>query len=278
MAVHRDNHREKGNFTQVSNALICDTRISSKAKLYLILMLSRPDTWKFSMDGLVSFIAEKESALQTGLDELERFGYLIRIKEHVNGRISYRYEIYETPIEETKRKPEKVAPAKKQHSEKQSTKKQSAENSGQKTASLSTYNSNIVTGNTVSARWSDKEQAGTVPKLPHGKYNNVFLTDNEYNALIEQFGKEQTDSSLEKMSDHKYRKKWKCRYDFRKLTEWIEQDIKWQKEKSPVPCQTAPQFNEILPDEEDSGRSPEMTAILEAILNGDYSAAMGVSA
>ena len=68
MTIYRENHKEKGNFTQISNAIIEDTRVSEKARMYLIIMLARPDTWKFNMKWLESVIKGKKSALQSGLE------------------------------------------------------------------------------------------------------------------------------------------------------------------------------------------------------------------
>lgn len=68
-------------------------------------------------------------------------------------------------------------------------------------------------------------------RLPHGKHQNVFLTDDEYKTLVETYGKEQTDYSIDTLSDFK-KKSAKCKKmnDFRQLMDkWIKQDIEWGK-------------------------------------------------
>ena len=106
MAIFRENHKEKGNFTQISNALILDTRVSEKAKMQLIVMLSRPDAWRFNMDGLLTLLHGGLSALQSGIDELVKFGYLRRVKKHINGRFDWDYSIIENPTGEQDSKSE----------------------------------------------------------------------------------------------------------------------------------------------------------------------------
>ena len=107
------------------------------------------------------------------------------------------------------------------------------------------------------------------PALPHGKHENVFLTDDEYRTLVETYGKEQTDYSIDTLSDFKKKKpNFRSIKDFNKLmTSWIKQDIGWGKTpKTYVPYQvSAPQ-----PDPETSKKQDELSAIMAAMLAGDY--------
>lgn len=65
-------------------------------------MLSLPDTWDYSVDGLVSINKESKTAIQSALKELEECGYLVRTKTHdEHGRIDYVYDVYEEPRKET---------------------------------------------------------------------------------------------------------------------------------------------------------------------------------
>ena len=48
-----DRKRKKNGFTQVSNAMLEDTRLSWRAKGLLCYMLSRPDNWKINKTDLV---------------------------------------------------------------------------------------------------------------------------------------------------------------------------------------------------------------------------------
>lgn len=62
-------------------------------------MLSLPEEWDYSVSGLITLNADKETAVKTALKELEKSGYLVRTKllpdQTGTGRIDYIYDIYE---------------------------------------------------------------------------------------------------------------------------------------------------------------------------------------
>ena len=68
--------RKKNGFTQVSNAMLEDTRLSWRAKGLLCYMLSRPDNWKINKTDLYKKATEGRDAMQKSLDELKKLGYL----------------------------------------------------------------------------------------------------------------------------------------------------------------------------------------------------------
>ncbi len=77
MAILRKNNRDK--FTVVGNDAIRDENLSLKALGLLVHLLSLPDDWEFSEDGLVKiFKKDGQSSIRSGLKELECAGYLIR--------------------------------------------------------------------------------------------------------------------------------------------------------------------------------------------------------
>ena len=97
MAVIRVN--KTSDYTVMSNAHFKEKGMSLKAKGLLSLMLSLPDNWDFSVNGLVAICKENESAIKSTLNELKRFGYLVIRKSMPNqtksGRIEYEYWVYE---------------------------------------------------------------------------------------------------------------------------------------------------------------------------------------
>lgn len=97
--VHKDN-----NFTVISNDLIRDKRLSLKARGLMILMLSLPDDWDFSVAGLASINQESEKTIKTMLAELKEFGYLVVTKKMPNEtdskKIEYIYDLFEIPENE----------------------------------------------------------------------------------------------------------------------------------------------------------------------------------
>ena len=99
MSMHRAN-KDK-NFTVISNYHLQDKKLSLRAKGLLSLMLSLPDEWEYSINGLVSICKESEKTVEKALKELKDLGYLEVIKIPPNqsktGRFEYSYEIFEKP-------------------------------------------------------------------------------------------------------------------------------------------------------------------------------------
>ena len=65
-------------FTCVHNAFIRDTELSIAAKGLLLVMLSLPDNWNFSIVGLQSILPDGKDRVRTTLKDLEKKGYLRR--------------------------------------------------------------------------------------------------------------------------------------------------------------------------------------------------------
>lgn len=89
------------NYTVMSNYHLREHEMSLKAKGLLSFMLSLPDNWDYSINGLVAICKENETAIKSTLNELKDFGYLNVTKlmpnESKTGRIEYLYDIYEEP-------------------------------------------------------------------------------------------------------------------------------------------------------------------------------------
>lgn len=98
MAMIRVNNT-KG-FTVMSNYHFQDKEISLKAKGLLGLMLSLPNNWDYSVNGLVAIVKENKATVQTALKELEEHKYLKRTRvQDETGRFDYVYDIYEKPYD-----------------------------------------------------------------------------------------------------------------------------------------------------------------------------------
>ena len=96
MAVFRINKTK--NYTVMSNYHLRDNNLSLKTKGMLSLMLSLPDNWIYSINGLIAVCKEGKKAIQSSIKELEDNNYLVRKKiQDDKGRINYRYDIFETP-------------------------------------------------------------------------------------------------------------------------------------------------------------------------------------
>ena len=96
MPVFRIN--KNTNYTVMSNYHLKDKNLSLKAKGLLSLMLSLPENWDYSINGLVSICKENIKAIRSGLVELETYDYLSRNRiQRDGGKFDYEYLIYEQP-------------------------------------------------------------------------------------------------------------------------------------------------------------------------------------
>lgn len=91
------------NYTVMSNFHLRDKNLSFKAKGLLSFMLSLPEEWDYSLNGLVSVSKESKKAIRSILNELKDAGYLvIEQTRGEKGYYKYNYIIYEVPVDKIK--------------------------------------------------------------------------------------------------------------------------------------------------------------------------------
>ena len=97
MSVIRINKTK--NYTVLSNYHFKEKEMSLKAKGLLSLMLSLPDDWNYSISGLVKLSKDGKDSVMSALSELEKFGYLMRVRlQNEKGQFNgVEYNIYEEP-------------------------------------------------------------------------------------------------------------------------------------------------------------------------------------
>lgn len=96
--------RIETNFTQVSNNILKDNRLTWKAKGVFAYLYSKPDDWDFSTERMKFDSFDGREALLSGLKELETLGYLQR-KRFASGKMEYVLDYNpksENPIEAKK--------------------------------------------------------------------------------------------------------------------------------------------------------------------------------
>lgn len=98
MAVFRveKNH----SYTVMANHHLRDERLSLKSKGLLSLILSLPDDWRISIEGMTQFSADGKDAIRSAIRELTDAGYITRAQTHSEaGTFSgYDYIVHETPV------------------------------------------------------------------------------------------------------------------------------------------------------------------------------------
>ena len=97
MAVFRveKNH----SYTVMANHHLRDERLSLKSKGLLSVILSLPDDWRISIEGMTQFSADGKDAIRSAIRELTDAGYITRAQTHSEaGTFSgYDYIVHETP-------------------------------------------------------------------------------------------------------------------------------------------------------------------------------------
>ena len=90
------------NYTTISNHHLQDRNLSLKAKGLLTLILSLPPDWDMTLRGLVSLSGDGVDSVRSGIQELEKAGYLRRSRSRNNlGQLlCTEYTIYEHAVTE----------------------------------------------------------------------------------------------------------------------------------------------------------------------------------
>lgn len=93
------NHTQ-GGFTIVNRCITKNNTLSLKERGLLVTLISLPDKWKFTANGLAEILPDGKEAVTSGLKALENKGYLIRHEQlrDEHGRFAGNvWEIFDTP-------------------------------------------------------------------------------------------------------------------------------------------------------------------------------------
>lgn len=162
MAFLRKEHKE--NYTCISNDVF-KSDLSLKARGMLCTMLSLPDDWEFSENGLQAILKDGQTSVRSAIKELESAGFLSRTRERdENGRMGkYVWIVCDYPRFEN---PNLVNP-----------------NLGNE-PQLSTKGQSTNKPNTKES--STKKE----PRHKYGEYSNVLLSDTDLAKLKREFPNE----------------------------------------------------------------------------------------
>ena len=94
MSIKRGKRPER-HFSITNNSLIRDPSMSLQAKMLLIIMLSYPDDWEFSLTHLTTLSTNGLSATRAAFNELEECAYVKRTRDRdAQGRMTgWSYEV-----------------------------------------------------------------------------------------------------------------------------------------------------------------------------------------
>ena len=223
------------NYTVMSNTHLRDMNMSLKAKGMLSMMLSLPPTWDYSINGLVAICKEEATAIRSALTELERLGYLIRVRKHdENGHFDYEYNIYEEPQTDSPytENPHTVEPNT-DNSRQLSTDKSSTDEFN--TDEFNTDELNIDKNTTTTAEDGEAEEENENElKLIGGKLGKgvVMMTEAQDEKLLEQLSLDEYNFYVSKLADfiisctEKNGTPPTIKSHYRKILEWVEEDRK----------------------------------------------------
>ena len=84
-------------YTVMANDHLKNKDLSLKAKGLLSVILSLPDNWNYSINGLVAISKESRDGINATLQELEKYKYVVRTQiRDGNGKFQTLYSVYET--------------------------------------------------------------------------------------------------------------------------------------------------------------------------------------
>ena len=190
--------RKKTGFTQISNSMLEDDRLSWKAKGLLAYMLSRPNNWKINKSDLYKRATEGRDAMTNGLEELKNYGYLhIYPNKKENGRIDgwiweyddapFTPEILESRITENPQKTAEIVPINR-HTEKQQEKDENVQVS--RNTENPSYGKTVIRNSSIynNTDFNNTDLNNTKAKKKKSKSNSLEL-DTQLEKEFEEFWK-----------------------------------------------------------------------------------------
>ncbi len=92
---------ENGNFTQVSNSIVNDTRLDLKEKGLMLHILSKPDGWFLNVDEIAKNNRDGKRAIYSGIKKLKELGYIELKADHDETGKFKRWEYIIKPLPST---------------------------------------------------------------------------------------------------------------------------------------------------------------------------------
>ena len=175
-------------FTQVANGVLNDDRLSLKAKGLYAYLYSKPEGWQFESSRIAMDSKDSRDSVRSALNELEENGYLTRYKLS-NGRMVYM--VIFPPI--TQEKPMTENPS--EGIEPMTEKANDGKSHSGETRHLS--NKDIYINKDIIINKETHEV-----KKTFSEFQNVKLTDFEFEKLVIRFGEKNTTILIEELGGY----------------------------------------------------------------------------
>ncbi len=230
-------------YTTVSNHHLRDKNLSLKSIGLLTIMLSLPDDWDYSLEGLTMITKDGLASVRTAIKELEDNQYLVRNQtRNERGKFGdIEYLVYETPICE---KPISVKPK---------TEKPISENRTEINTNITKELNNKILNN----------KKKNIKKKKYGEYQNVLLTDEEIQTLKSSYNNWQ--DLITYLDEYIEMKGYKAKSHYLCIKKWVVNAVADQRRKKVQISKGVPDwFNQ---KNEATQTTREETEELEKILN-----------
>lgn len=100
---------KSNNYTVIDNNFLRLKNLSLKAKGLMALCLSLPETWSYSINGLITLSSDGRASVTTALNELKAAGFLeVTIGKDEKGYYKSIYTFYETPEDKPSENPQEL--------------------------------------------------------------------------------------------------------------------------------------------------------------------------
>ena len=165
--------RPPENFTPIRNEVLRDERLNLTDRGLLVTLMSLPENWDFSIEGMTKILPDGKSRIKSSLNRLEEFGYIeIAQERNEAGKFAKNRLVIKDQSESPPNTPS---------AENRSTDEWLAENHTQ-------YNSST---NTKSNNKNSKREVG-------------ILSNKDYEDLVNVYGKGEVDNQIRKIIDRHY--------------------------------------------------------------------------
>lgn len=181
----------KKNFTMVHNEYLNDPRLGGAEMGWLTYMLSRPDNWNFSIEGLAHTHSDGKTKIITALNKLKSFGYFRRIKliDDTTGRIiDWVYEFSDEPHPEWIEAEDECEICNSPHSD-----FPDVENRPQSSTDIIITDIDIIDDSDCTACANDDEKAEEISDQEFFNYNSAIKAQIDYDRLCAECNKYDVD-------------------------------------------------------------------------------------
>lgn len=213
-------------YTVMSNTHLRDKRLSLKAVGLLSIVLSLPDDWHYTINGLVGSVKDGKDSVESAIKELKKNGYLRVDKIYPNGncnRIQYQYTFFEKSQEVV------FQPLENQDIENQEVESQEVESQVFENPHAYINTNKQSTNKQNTNKQNTKEQS----KHKYGEYQHVLLTEKEHTHLLDLYG-DSLDEHIKILDEYIETSGKKYKNHSLVLQKWVHDEWEKRNKNNPV--------------------------------------------